>query len=88
MTTTAPQAIIEAIARTLNVPADTVILLFEFIDRLKGQHGERWQAAFPCELVELVRDGTPWATDVLGATAYMIQDTITNAELWDMSDTA
>lgn len=73
MTTETPQAIVAETARQLDVPADTVQSMFDFIDRLREQHGERWRTVFPCELLELVKDGEPWAADVLGSMARMIE---------------
>lgn len=80
MTTTTPQAIIEETARKLDVPADTVRTLFDFMDQLKAQYGDRWRTAFPGALLELVQDGVPWATDVLGAMALMIEDVLDGAD--------
>lgn len=75
MTTTTPQTIIDETARKLEVSVDTVRALFDFIDQLREQHGERWRTIFPCELLELIQHGTPWAAEVLGAMALMLEET-------------
>lgn len=64
MTTETPEKIIDQTARELGVPADTVASLFEFIDQLKQKHGEDWYPVLPGELMQRVRDGVPWATEM------------------------
>lgn len=80
MTTAAQQTIIEETARKLGLSTDTVRSLFDFMDRLKDQYGERWRMIFPCELLELIRGGTPWAAEVLSSMALMLEATLGASE--------
>jgi hypothetical protein len=47
--------------------------LFGFIGRLRAEHGDDWEIAFPEDLVKLAWSGdAPWAMEILGGMARLI----------------